>query len=181
MTALILFDLDNTLISSYMEEPNKDYNTWHVLPGRAERLAQLRAASTLIGVVTNQAAVGYGFIEEDDARKKLQAVAAALGYGHVAIHSTSGFSRQWLTSNEEAAPGVLDVYVCYDKAGPRRKPNGGMIREAIDEALPLSWDEETETTGIEALYIGDRLEDEQAARDAGAAFQWAHAFFGEAR
>ena len=72
------------------------------------------------------------------------------------------------------------LYVCYThpKASiaeyrfedDRRKPGPRMLLEAMSdfEALP----EET-------LFVGDRPEDEQAARAAGIAFQWADEFFQE--
>ena len=39
---LYAFDLDGTLISSYMDNPGKDYHTWSVLPGRVEMLRAAR-------------------------------------------------------------------------------------------------------------------------------------------
>ena len=68
---LFLFDLDSTLISSYMDAPGRAYQSWHVLPGRVERLATLRAAGHTVGIVTNQAGVAFGFIREADFEAKI--------------------------------------------------------------------------------------------------------------
>lgn len=155
---LYLFDLDGTLISGYMDNPDKDYHTWHVLPGRVERLAQLHNADHHIGIVTNQGAVAFGYIQPRDAERKLIAAIDALGIPF--------------------AP----LYVCYaDKrsANPiyqddsRRKPSGMMIREAIADY------EQWYGLSPEVIFIGDRQEDRDAALDAGVRFVWSNDFFNE--
>lgn len=45
-----------------------------------------------------------------------------------------------------------------------------MIREAMAEHPGAA--------ALGVLMVGDREEDQQAAQDAGVAFQWAHIFFG---
>ena len=71
---IFLFDLDGTLISSYMDAPGRAYRSWHVLPGRVELLAALRAAGHTVGIVTNQAGVAFGFIRETDFEAKITLV-----------------------------------------------------------------------------------------------------------
>lgn len=192
---LYLFDLDGTLVSSYMDRPDRDYHAWELLPGRAARIAALRAAG-FVGIVTNQAGVAFGHIAEDDFRRKIAGVAAALGYAHVELWSGGepeefsvidyGFPQRWETVVEEDGPswqrpllaGQLAVHVCYAdgrardpryrQGAERRKPSGAMIREAAQ-----SWPDGAE--GI--VYVGDRPEDEAAARDAGVRFRWAEEFF----
>ena len=104
---LYLFDLDGTLITSYMDNPDRDYHTWQPLPRRGRRIAELRQAGHIVGIITNQAGVAYGFISEQDYNDKIADVCYRL-------------RLDWQA-----------VYVCLDKAGPRRKPSGEMIREAI--------------------------------------------------
>jgi len=53
----------------------------------------------------------------------------------------------------------------------RRKPSGAMIREAMARYV---------YSASETLYVGDRPEDEAAARNAGVGFQWADDFFKDA-
>lgn len=155
---LILFDLDGTLITSYMDLPNRDYHVWQVLPGRRERLAQLRAAGHRLGIATNQAGVAFGHISEDDVRRKIAAVLRAL-----------------------ELPADTPVEVCFGHPHARvlsyrspdqiacRKPSGAMLRELI-AAFPQAAAE-----GV--IYVGDRPDDVGAARDAGVTFVPAATFF----
>lgn len=66
--------------------------------------------------------------------------------------------------NEKALPEY------YNANDPRRKPNPGMLLEGMKHV------------GVEAsetLFVGDRDEDEQAAKNAGVDFVWAKDFFGD--
>jgi D-glycero-D-manno-heptose 1,7-bisphosphate phosphatase len=153
---LYLFDLDGTLIESYMEREDKDYRRVAVLPGRVERLSELLQSGDSIGIVTNQAGVAFGYISEADAHDKIRRSIAALGlpedtpYAVCFAHSKSRDPRY---NNEcEVA---------------RRKPSGTMIRE-----LAAGWDVS------DVLYVGDMDTDKLAAENAGVAFQWAEEFFG---
>jgi D-glycero-D-manno-heptose 1,7-bisphosphate phosphatase len=180
---LYLFDLDGTLISSYMDESGRAYYTWRVLPGRRETLAQLMADGHRIGIVTNQAGVAFGHITPADVEQRLEAVYHALGCFQGLWLHVGPISHRTLSSALLAEPArTLHVYACY--AHPksrdaryrdpvqlaRRKPSGQMIREAMSDA---------QATAGDTIYVGDRPEDETAARDAGVAFRWANAFFGE--
>lgn len=157
--ALIICDLDGTLISSYMDTPGKRYNAWEVLPGRVEKLAALRAWGDTVAIATNQGGVGLGYVTESQARRKIAAAVAAL-----------------------ALPAETPVAVCF--AHPRakayryrkpsevarRKPGGAMLRELMDLVGERG----------RVAYVGDRPEDRQAARDAGVAFHRADDFFASA-
>lgn len=142
---LYLFDLDGTLITSYMDNPDKDYHTWEPITGRGHKLHQLRLAGHIVGVVTNQAGVAYGFIGEQD------------------------WTQKWAEVCHRLRLDWQACYVCFDKSGPRRKPSGAMLREAMSDYAAHA------AEGV--LYVGDRPEDEGAARDAGVPFQWAEQFF----
>lgn len=158
---LYLFDLDGTLITGYMDRPDRDFTQWAVLPSRRERLEELRFAGHHVGIVTNQAGVAFGHVVEADVSVKLLAVLTALNL-----------------------PLSTPIRVCYAHPSAtiahyrepaqvaRRKPSGAMIREMV--ALYR----EQAAQGV--LYIGDRPEDEAAARDAGVTFAWARDFFGDA-
>lgn len=156
---LYLFDLDGTLISGYMDNPDKDYNRWEVLPGRREKLSKIQAHGDRIAIVTNQGGVAFGFVDEQTAWNKIYAAALACGL----------------------PPDTISTYACFDDVrgkapwndpvrAQRRKPSGDMLREAM-----INYHEDA---AFGVLMVGDREEDLQAARDAGVAFQWAHVFFG---
>jgi len=159
-TMLVIFDLDGTLISSYLDEPDQAYDRWHVLPRRRERLAELLARGNTIGVVTNQGGVALGYVSEEQALTKIAQALDALGlpagtavavcFGHVESQDPR-YNR----------PEVV----------ARRKPSGTMIREVIAAHLDAA------ASGV--IYVGDRLEDQAAATDADVPFIHAEQYFGD--
>lgn len=180
---LYAFDLDGTLITSYMDSPDKDFHSWQVLPGRRELIAALVAEGHEIAIVTNQAGVAFGYNTPGDVTTKLILVAQALGFVDMLIYDGSGEPRYHGFTRGGA--GRVTAHVAYEHpkatiarykedpdaiVGHRRKPSGAMIHEAMAEFPAAAAD------GV--LYVGDRLEDEGAARNAGVRFQWADQFFG---
>lgn len=153
---LYLFDLDGTLITSYMDNPDKDYHGWEPLPGRGRRIRELRRAGHIVGIVTNQAAVAFGYITERDWEIKIADVCHRLGIDGEAVYVCFADARS-------RDPRYADL-----RQVMRRKPSGAMIREAM-----ARWG----YGAPETIFIGDRHEDMGAARDAGVAFQWAEEFF----
>lgn len=160
---LHLFDLDGTLISSYMENADKDYNKWTLLPGRKEHLSLLLAEGHTIAIVTNQGGVAFGKITELDWQHKIFAV------------------LKQLDLVDQEVVGNVGVYVCFaDGRSPlakyrtpiqvaRRKPSPAMLQEAMrdfpDAAL----------RGV--MMVGDREEDREAALAADVQFEYADAYF----
>lgn len=154
---LYLFDLDVTLISGYLDNPDKDYHTWQPLPGRGKKIAELRGAGHIVGIVTNQGGVAWGFVAEQDWETKIADVCHRLRLDWQAVYVCFADARGKAPYNDPAA--------CA-----RRKPSGAMIREAVRDYAAHA------AEGV--LFVGDRPEDEAAARDTGVAFQWADDFFG---
>jgi len=152
---LYLFDLDGTLISGYMDNPDRDYHTWQPLPGRGRKLAELRHAGHSVGVITNQGGVAFGLVTEADWERKIADVCYRLRLDWESVFVCFADARGKAPYNDPAA-------------AARRKPSGAMIREAMARYAYAAAD---------TLSVGDRPEDEQAARDAGVAFQWADDFF----
>lgn len=153
---LYLFDLDGTLISSYMDNPDRDYHTWQPLPGRGRRIRELRDAGHVVGIVSNQGGVAFGLSTEADWEAKIADVCNRLRIDWEAIYVCFADARSRNPRYRDPAQVA------------RRKPSGAMIREAM-----ARW----AYGPAETLYVGDRPEDEQAARDAGVAFAWAEEFF----
>lgn len=158
---LYLFDLDGTLISGYMDNADKDYNRWEVLPGRVEQIAALRAVGHRVGIVTNQAGVAFGHIAPPQFYRKWEAVCRAFGLP----------SEHTLIAVCFAHPQAKISYYAHPAECARRKPSGRMIRELMDERP------DDAAQGV--LFVGDRPEDEAAAADAGVPFAWAQEFFHE--
>ena len=158
---LYCFDMDGTLISGYLGNPDKDYHKWEVLPGRIEKLIAIRDAGGTAAIVTNQGGVAFGYNTQDDFTKKIQSVLGALSVeGKCLIRHVS-----FCFAHPDGNPPYSDP---HDVA--RRKPSGEMINEAIN-ATPL------ELLGYICM-VGDRTEDEGAAKAAGVEFFWEKDFFG---
>ncbi len=156
LLGLHIFDMDGTLISSYMDAPGKRYASWEVLPGRAEALRALREQGHWIAVATNQAGVAFGHVTESQVTRKIAAVVAALGLPvetSVAVCFAHAQAKAYRYNNPRAVA--------------RRKPSGTMLREIMEE------------TGIrdDVTYVGDKPEDRAAARDASISFRQADDFF----
>ena len=126
---LYLFDLDGTLISGYMDNLDKDYDTWTVLPRRKAMLNRLLLRGDTICIVTNQGGVAYGFVNEDQADTKIA----------LAIQKLGLFNPR---SNGDPQP--RQVYACYHHEkgiepwnnpflAVRRKPNPHMLIEAMND------------------------------------------------
>lgn len=158
---LYLFDLDGTLISSYMDTVDKNYNDWEVLPGRKEKLKAILERGNTIGIVTNQAGVAFGHLTDQEAWEKIYRAIIDLG---LLLEQTPVYV---CFSHEKSR----DIRYNRPSQVARRKPSGAMIREAM-----MDYGINPEV----ALYVGDRPEDEAAAKDAGVPFQWAKDFFGDA-
>ena len=172
---LYLFDLDDTLISGYMDSADKDYNRWEILPGRAARLAALKAAGHRVGVVTNQAGVAFGLIQQPDFTRKWGQVRAAFGWPEehaIAVCFAHPNAKDEYYRGLQPALNPYGWHPTGYREIDRRKPSGIMIRELLAEFPAAA------AAGV--LFVGDRPEDAAAAADAGVAFQWAEEFFGEA-
>ncbi len=156
MYKAIFFDLDGTLIKGYMDNKSQPYGAVIPLDGRRDRLHALIGQGIFIGIATNQAGVAFGIISEDDVMRKVQRVREMFGLGDIPVQVCF------------AHPKALDDRYRHPAELARRKPNAGMIRELCD------W---YQCSVSEALFVGDRPEDEEAARNAGVAFQWANNFF----
>lgn len=157
---LAIFDLDDTLISGYMDEPDQAYDRWHVLPGRGERLAELLATGHTIGIVTNQGGVALGYMPEEQAYAK---IAQAL--------DTLGLPADTTVAMCFGHPESQDPRYNAPEVVARRKPSGTMIREII-AAHPTA-----AASGV--IYVGDRPEDHAAAANAGVPFIHAEQYFGD--
>jgi D-glycero-D-manno-heptose 1,7-bisphosphate phosphatase len=112
------FDLDGTLITGYMERPDRDFTQWTPLPDRRERLAALREAGHQVGVVTTQAGVAFGHVSEADVSTKLVAVLSQL-YLPLSTPVRVCYAHPTATIAHYRDPAQV----------ARCKPSGTMIRE----------------------------------------------------
>jgi D-glycero-D-manno-heptose 1,7-bisphosphate phosphatase len=178
---LYMFDLDGTLISSYMETESRDINDWHVLPGRREILLHLKQEGHALAIITNQAGVAFGYATEEQVQAKIVQALVALGFDEDEILF---YSHAGGPDTTESVFHRISVHVCYGHPksrdsrysgaeAERRKPSPAMLLEAIGEP-PFG------TPPSEyAVFVGDMESDREAARAAGVRYLDANEFFVE--
>lgn len=150
---LYVFDADGTLRRTTVEGrpcPNKP-GEWELLPGVRERLSQIDWTRAGFGVASNQGGVGLGYMSHEAAWQLLfDMAAAALG----------------------SAPPHGSIEMCPHAPHancPCRKPKPLMLQRLMHRFRAGE---------RETLFVGDTERDEEAARQAGVRFLWAHEFFG---
>lgn len=154
---LYIFDVDGTLTTTKSGETfRRTADDWVWLPGRVKQCQELRTQGAVLAIASNQAGVAFPWskFSEVEMRMEIQKVADGIGADIAGICFT--------TPNKKA----LDQYRV--EGDMRRKPSPGMLLEAMSFAG---------VSPAEALMVGDREEDEQAAQNAGVAFISADEFF----
>lgn len=154
---LLILDVDGTLVITQSGATfRKTADDWQWLPGRVEKLKELREQGVKIALATNQAGVAFPWsrFTEAEMQAEIEAVAREIGAEYIGVC--------YSTPNEKALP-------AYRNANDaKRKPGPGMLLEAM------------RYYGVspkEALMVGDREEDEQAAQNCGVGFMLAEKFF----
>lgn len=155
---LYIFDKDKTLVGPLDGRPANTLDEQQPLPGVIERIDQLRASGALLAIASNQGGVAWGFMSEAQARALVKDAADKIG--GVDFWRCCCYDERAAIKN----PGSSFAHKSY-----RRKPSPGMLRE-IMRASGASTDE--------TIMVGDSESDQQAARSAGIAFEWATIFFG---
>jgi D-glycero-D-manno-heptose 1,7-bisphosphate phosphatase len=150
---LYIFDMNGTLTNT----PFVDHQPLAILPGRHEKLADLRKEGAKLALATNQGGVAFGFTTEGEAREEARGVQRSLHMDFYAIsfgHPTPkrGYEEYSLHTHMRL-----------------RKPAPGMLLDLMKQA---------EVRPAETMMIGDRDEDFEAAKQAECAFMWTSDFFG---
>ena len=154
---LFCFDVDGTLVRPKSGgQFRKSAEDWEWLPGRLERLRQLKADGKFIRFVTNQGGVAFDLLKEHEIQNEFVNMAEEIGY------------ERWHNITHVCFTHPKAKLAGYLEDSHRRKPNPGMIQEAM-----LRENVKPEQT----LMVGDRDEDKGAAKAAGAQFAWASDFF----
>lgn len=156
---LCIFDVDGTLVACKSGATfRKSADDWTWLPGRIEKCQQLCEQGVHIALASNQAGVAFPWSKftEQQIQTELEIVAQEIGACYIGVC--------YSTPNEKARPAYRNPN------DTRRKPGPGMLLEAMQHCGVAS--EQT-------VMIGDREEDEAAARAAEVAFVHADQFFAE--
>jgi D-glycero-D-manno-heptose 1,7-bisphosphate phosphatase len=150
---LVIFDADGTLVRPKSGKDFREHaDDWELLPGRLCACQGLQANGVKLAIASNQGGVAFGYLAEPAIRQALHDLGADIGAHMVRFCPFH-------------PDGTLLQYRC-DSAD--RKPSPGMLQAVMNQLKIPS--EHT-------LFVGDRSEDEGAAKAAGVAFQWADTFF----
>lgn len=145
--ALVLLDRDGTLITEtgYLLDPAHLV----MIPGAAKAVARLNRAGVKVALVTNQSAVGRGWLDEAGLARIHRELGTQLAHEGAHIDLV-------LAAFEHPTEGEG----IYRRDSPRRKPNPGMLLEAMAHfAAPAE----------RTCMVGDGARDVLAARRAGCA------------
>lgn len=165
-SVLYAFDVDGTLIRSYMRErPGgrrpvaTDYDIVTPLPNRINRIAELARSGGRFAIVTNQGGVAMGYNSVPQVQRKMGAVLAAFDFflgQPISVHIACGHPNarvEWARQPEEVR---------------RRKPSPVMLQEAMRaHGMPRT----------RVAYVGDMDTDRAAAEAAQVAYFDAEEFF----
>ena len=195
---LIAFDLDWTIRGTISGKTFPEHvSDWQILPGRLEKIKELQKADKNIAVCTNQGGLLWREATGGDKYPTPIMLAESLKPFIMQLSWQSATKQDpWYVSlydqravdliNKDADPykaqEILtrlqnELFEALQRFNVRisidpswRKPEPRMIQHAIQ-----LFEAELEET----LFVGDRAEDEKAARAAGCDFIWGHEFFGD--
>jgi D-glycero-D-manno-heptose 1,7-bisphosphate phosphatase len=142
----VIFDRDGVLIEDSGYPHKSEHLRW--MPGAVAAIAALNRADVLVLVATNQSGIARGFYDEATMHRFHELMQFDLARSDAEIDAF-----YFCPFHEDAA---IAAYRQADH--PDRKPNPGMLLRALAE-----W----RITPEEALLIGDRETDMEAARRAG--------------
>lgn len=158
--SLFIFDKDGTLVKFYGHRPANTPEEQILLPGRKEKIKELKKQGARIAIASNQGGVAWGFISYRQAEELLRDVSDKI----------SGADAIRFCPHDERAAGKSNSNPEYAVFCRCRKPEPGMLISILEEMnIPAS----------KAVYIGDREEDRYAAIQAGMDFIWADDFFND--
>lgn len=156
---LFIFDVDGTLIRSYMEYPNprEEYERIEILPKRNAVIAKLAEQGASFAIATNQGGVAMGYQQPWEVYRKLAHVLEPLPEltpvsVHIAMHHPHAKIPKW------------------KGGGHYRKPGPAMLEDAM-AVHELFYDRER------VIFVGDEQTDEEAAKNAGIDYDDAEHFF----
>lgn len=164
---LLFLDLDGTVREGKDDALGRFVNgpgDVRVFPESREQIRRWRRSGGRVVGITNQGGIALGLVTED-------AVDEAIAETRRQVQFP--FDEVMVCPHHPDAKTPEDAH-CWC-----RKPSPGLVYVAVQE-LMLEHDEECYPLGL-ALMVGDRPEDEECARRAGVAFQWAADWRAEAR
>lgn len=150
---LYIFDVDGTLTKTKSGNLfRKHAGDWEVLPGVEEKLKGLKANGAKLAIASNQGGISFGYMEQGDMDRELTVLAAQLDIDYVEVC----YIHPKATIEE------------YQGESYDRKPQPGMLLKILGYACIVP---------SQAVMIGDRQVDSEAAIAAGMEFIEGAKFF----
>lgn len=164
---LVVFDLDGTLIRSFLREgaPSASFDDVEPLPGRIGVLQRLRRDGHHLAVATNQGGVAHGYQTQAQVWNKIARVRHVFWLPYLPVWAAFAHAARPPVS-AAPAPGHSD-WPCCDLDS--RKPGPGMILAAIAHHR---------TVRQATVMVGDMDSDRQAAEAADVRYFDAEDYFG---
>jgi histidinol phosphatase-like enzyme len=183
---LFLFDIDGTLVRSFLREGGKvaDFDLVEVLPRRAEVIAELyKDNRTCIALVTNQGGVALGYQTKYQVAQKITRLLGDVGISRGPIRTRPGaaIDEHGMALPSHVPASMPAAYVSFGlehATEPEytvlpddtwRKPGPGMLIVAM-----LDW----QHLRRETVFVGDMDSDRAAAIAADVSYVDAEEFFG---
>jgi D-glycero-D-manno-heptose 1,7-bisphosphate phosphatase len=191
-TKLFICDKDNTLTESLSGSTFIESSTdQRLLPGVADRIAELIDMGATIVVASNQGGIAAGYKMPSELKEEMlflklllpeiSLILASPDYEGRTLYQYRFYSNSFEAQIENINDGChIEAYFredhdCYIPGSEGlyqsfRKPGGGMLQWAIQHFSDL------ETGFPDAVFVGDRPEDSEAAASAGIPFVDAEAW-----
>lgn len=174
---ILLLDKDGTLVKpksggKFVSSPEDQ----ELLPGAAERCREFAGAGWLIACCSNQAGIAAGHKSLDDAISEFQFLMGLLPQIDFCLFCPDFEGREIVCVKGEGQiflPGLVRAYAAEFPQFGFRKPQPGMLwfaRDLIEGEEGIFRDEIDKV-----LFVGDRDEDQGAAKNAGIDFDFAWA------
>lgn len=156
----LCLDLDGTVRYSKNGEFINKPEDIALFDDAEEKIWKYREQGYLIFGITNQGGVAYGYKVPSDVDAEIE-------------KTCNLFKKNPFHIIKSCLHHPKGTHEPFNHRSLLRKPYIGMLVvceiEAWDAGYIVDWDN--------SLFVGDREEDEQCAKNAGVAFQWAHVFF----
>jgi D-glycero-D-manno-heptose 1,7-bisphosphate phosphatase len=185
MTKLLILDKDGTLVrpksgEKFVQHPEDQ----ELIPGVSDAIARYAADGWMMAIASNQGGVDAGYKTLEDAIAEMQ-YAMMLSEIECAFFCPDMDGKQcYSIIAASTLTWACDVKALHRRAvfplyrlASYRKPGFGMLQEAASYWSSSHWELMTYKgfrPEAQILMVGDRPEDQQAAKNAGVDFLWAH-------
>lgn len=149
---LFIFDKDDTLVQTWLGKRAEKPSDQMFLPNVLEKCSSLMDGGHTLSVASNQGGVAFGYLTYAQAEANVRWVAQQIG---AVLYEFCPYHPQGTVPE-------------FSRDDPCRKPNPGML-QSLQARTGFPWHR--------IIFVGNGIEDWQAALMAGCQFVWANDFF----